>query len=259
MSAWAAFDDEIARWRDAGREAVLWWRDDDAVEATPALERLLDIHCRTAAPLALAVVPARATDALAARLAEAPGVDVLQHGYAHVNHALAGEKKSELGLQRPAMLVLGDLGTGWMALERLFGARALNVLVPPWNRIAPPLVPTLPEIGFRGLSTFGARPRAEPVRGLRQVNTHVDLIDWKGGRGFVGVEAAIAALVRALAASRGGTGTAADEPVGILSHHLAMDEGAWDFLMSLMGAAKKTPGLKIHPAHALFASREARV
>ena len=29
-------------------------------------------------------------------------IDVLQHGYAHVNHAGATEKKMELGLQRPA-------------------------------------------------------------------------------------------------------------------------------------------------------------
>ena len=55
------------------------------------------------------------------------------------------------------MIVLGELGTGWLALERLFGGRALSVMVPPWNRIAPALVPTLPEIGFRGLSTFGLR------------------------------------------------------------------------------------------------------
>ena len=74
------------------------------------------------------VVPAQATEGLARRLADEPGVDVLQHGYAHVNHAGAGEKKTELGLHRPAMIVLGDLGTGWMALERLFGPRALNVL-----------------------------------------------------------------------------------------------------------------------------------
>ncbi len=255
MSAWATLDAEVARWRDAGREIELWWRDDDAVDATPALERLLEVQRRTDAPLALAVVPAEATEALAARLATAPGVDVLQHGYAHVNHAAAGEKKIELGLQRPAMIVLGDLGTGWMALERLFGTRALNVLVPPWNRIAAPLVPTLPEIGFRGLSTFGARPRAWPVRGLAQVNTHLDLIDWKGGRGFVGTEAAVAALVKALDAAR----TTTVEPVGILSHHLAMDEGAWDFLMSFLGKARTTPGLKIRPAHELFASREARV
>lgn len=254
MSGWAALDAELARWRDAGREAVLWWRDDDAVDATPALERLLELQHATGAALSLAVVPAHATEALAERLAGEPAVDVLQHGYAHVNHAGAGEKKAELGLNRPAMIVLGDLGTGWMALERLFGARALNVLVPPWNRIAPPLVPALPEIGFRGLSTFGARPRAEPVRGFRQVNTHLDLIDWKGGRGFVGIDAALDTLVRALQTSR----TTTAEPVGLLSHHLAMDAGAWDFLLSMLGRARTMPGLNIKPAHDLFASREPR-
>lgn len=254
MSDWTAFDDEIARWRDAGHEAELWWRDDDAVDVGPELDRLLQVHRATAAPLALAVVPAQATAALAARLADETMIDVLQHGYAHVNHAGDTEKKMELGLQRPAMVVLGDLGTGWMALERVFGRKALPVLVPPWNRIAPPLVPTLPEIGFRGLSTFGARTRPEPVRGLRQINTHVDLIDWKGTRGFVGVESALETLVRALGNAR----TQNWEPVGILSHHLAMDEGAWDFLMSAMGRARTMSGLKIHPAHDLFASREAR-
>jgi hypothetical protein len=255
MSSWAALDEEIARWRDAGREIALWWRDDDAADVGPALERLMRLQHATSAPLALAVVPAQATAALAARLAGESMIDVLQHGYAHVNHAGTTEKKMELGLQRPAMIVLGDLGTGWMALERLFGPRALAVLVPPWNRIAPALVPALPEIGFRGLSTFGARTRSEPVRGLRQVNTHVDLIDWRGGRGFVGAEQALEALVRSLAAARIQNG----EPIGILSHHLAMDEGAWDFLMSLLGRATMMPGLKIHPAHQLFASREARV
>ncbi len=254
MSDWAAFDDEIARWRDMGHEAEFWWRDDDAVDVGPALDRLLQVHRATAAPLALAVVPAQATAALAARLTDEPMIDVLQHGYAHVNHAGHTEKKMELGLQRPAMFVLGDLGTGWMALERLFGRKALPVLVPPWNRIAPPLVPTLPEIGFRGLSTFGARKRPEPVRGLRQVNTHVDLIDWKGGRGFVGAGPALDALVRALGNAR----TQNREPVGILSHHLAMDEGAWDFLMSLLGRLRTMSGPKISPAHDLFASREAR-
>jgi hypothetical protein len=254
MSNWQALEDEIAHWRDAGRPAELWWRDDDATDVGPVLDRLLAVQHETQAPLALAVVPAAATRELAARLAGEAHVDVLQHGYAHTNHASAGEKKMELGPHRPAMLVLGDLGTGWMALERLFGARALPVLVPPWNRIAPLLVPTLPEIGFRGLSTFGARPRIEPVKGLLQVNAHLDLMDWKGNRGFVGEEAALAALVRALGAAR-----ITGEPVGVLSHHLAMDEGAWDFLRSLMGQVTTMPGVTLLAAHRIFASREARV
>jgi hypothetical protein len=255
MNAWQAFDDEIARWRDAGRPAELWWRDDDAADASAALDKLLAIQREVETPLALAVVPASAPPALAQRLGEVTDIDVLQHGYAHVNHAAAAEKKVELGAHRPAMHVLGELGTGWMALERLFGARALPVLVPPWNRIALALVPTLPEIGFVGLSTYGSRKRAEPVKGLRQINTHLDLIDWKGNRGFVGESAALDLLIKALVAARTATG----EPVGVLTHHLAMDEGGWDFLRSLLGRARTMPGVEVRAAHRLFASREARV
>jgi hypothetical protein len=200
------------------------------------------------------VVPARATTALADRLSGETEVDVLQHGYAHSNHATPPEKKIEIGLQRPAMVTLGELGTGWMALERLFGSRALAVMVPPWNRIAPVLVPTLPEIGYRGLSTFGPRPRVHPVRGLLQVNTHVDLIDWKGGRTFAGEEKVLAGLVTALARARDGGG----EPVGILSHHLAMDAGAWDFLRSLWGRMTKLESLRVRSARELFAPEAGR-
>jgi len=254
MTGWHTLDEELARWREAGRDAVLWWRDDDAADATPALDRLLGLHRAVKVPLALAIVPANATPALADCLARTPGVDLLQHGYAHTNHAPAPDKKMELGLHRPAMFVLGELGTGRMALERLFGNRVMPVLVPPWNRIAPALVPTLPEVGYRGLSTFGIRRRARPVSGLLQVNTHVDLIDWQSRR-FVGEDAALAALEQALAASRTGT----DEPIGILSHHLAMDEGAWDFLNSLWEKMSSMPGLKAMPAHDLFASWEPRI
>jgi len=249
MSNWQALADEAARWRDAGRTAELWWRDDDAVDVGSSLDRLLAIVRDTGMPLALAVVPAQATSALATRLADEPDVDVLQHGYAHTNHAVAPDKKIEVGVQRPAMLTLGELATGWMALERLFGPRALPVMVPPWNRIAPVLVPTLPEIGYRGLSTFGPRLRVHPVRGLLQVNTHVDLIDWKGGRVFAGEETVLAGLVTALAQARSGGG----EPIGILSHHLAMDAGAWDFLRSLWERMKMLENILVRPARELFA------
>lgn len=248
MSTWQALGEEAARWQEAGRTAQLWWRDDDAANSGPAMDRLLELHRATRVPLALAVVPAHATPALADRLAAETGVDLLQHGYAHLNHASPGEKKAELGPHRPAMVVLGELGTGWLALERLFGDRALGVMVPPWNRIAPALVPTLPEIGFSGLSTFGPRKRVRPVRGLLQVNTHADLIDWKNGGGFAGERVVLGALVAALAHAR----TVTAEPVGLLSHHLAMDGGAWDFLRSVLEKASTLPGIRLRPAHELF-------
>jgi hypothetical protein len=128
----------------------------------------------------------------------------------------------------------------------------LPVLVPPWNRIAPGLVPALPEIGFRGLSTFGIRPQRRLVPGWVQVNTHIDLIDWRARR-FAGIETVLGAFAQALAAAR-----ASDEPIGLLSHHLAMDEAAWDFLSSFWERFRGTPSLKIAAANSLFVSREAR-
>ncbi|MBX3499721.1 MAG: polysaccharide deacetylase family protein [Alphaproteobacteria bacterium] len=254
MSAWRELDEELARWSDLGRVATLWWRDDDASDATPALDRLLALQARHDVGLALAVIPERATAALSARLADAAGTAVLQHGYAHQNHAAAGEKKTELGPHRPAMVVLGELGTGWMALERFFGARALPVMVPPWNRIAPALVPILPEIGLRGLSTFGPRRRMEPVRGLCQVNTHVDPVDWRGGRGFVGEQAAVASLTRSLAIRRlGGFESAVgEETTGLLTHHLVQDEAVWAFIERLIARLRAHSGVRILAPQEVF-------
>jgi hypothetical protein len=130
----------------------------------------------------------------------------------------------------------------------------LPVLVPPWNRIAQKLVPTLSEIGFAGLSTFGPRRRARPAPRLVQVNTHLDLIDWKGGRVFPGERIVLEQLVRALHLCAD-----AEEPLGVLSHHLAMDGAAWDFLEKLWHRIAEASGGVISPARELFACREARV
>jgi hypothetical protein len=261
MSTWAELDAELNRWAASGHVAPLWWRDDDAVAATPALDRLLDLAAASDAPLALAVIPARAEDGLAERLAAGPArTVVLQHGYAHQNHSAAG-RKCELGAERPAMIVFGELGTGWLALERLFGGRALPILVPPWNRIDPGLVPALPEIGYRALSAWGPRPRRAPIRGLLQVNMHVDVIDWRGGGGFVGEATALGALVAALQRARAAAASGdidGAEPVGLLTHHLVMDGEAWHFVASLLARLKSDPRLSILAAEKVIDDCAAR-
>ena len=78
MSNWEALDQELAYWRAAGRTAELWWRDDDAADTGPELDRLLALHRQSATPLALAVVPARATPTLAERLAAGHPVTGIQ-------------------------------------------------------------------------------------------------------------------------------------------------------------------------------------
>lgn len=216
----------------------LWWRDDDAVEDTPALERLLELTRRHATPLALAVIPATANASLAGMLSGWPLVDVLQHGFAHANHAPEGHKKIELGGEAPAELTLRDLKSGLRRLRRLFGERALPVLTPPWNRIDPTLLPALPGLGFRGLSTYRSRPSREAAQGLIAVNTHLDPIAWRAGGGLREPAELWNDLAESLEQRAAGD-LDAEEPLGLLTHHLVHDEWVWGFLeefVALMAA-----------------------
>jgi hypothetical protein len=247
---WEDLGLELDAWRASGRRAALWWRDDDAAEPTPALDMLLDLA--RGLPLALAVIPGRALDGLARRVDRCEGVSILQHGWLHENHARPGEKKSELGAQRPLAAILGDLASGWRKLATLFGGRAAPVLTPPWNRIAEPLLPLLPDAGYAGVSTFGPRRAAAPYAGLVQANTHVDLVDWRR-RGFVGVPRALGALVGHLAARRAGRADAS-EPTGILTHHLLLDRAGADFLARLLAVTRPHPAARWLATAEVFAA-----
>ncbi len=98
--AWQPLLDELDRWSEAGNVATFWWRDDDAIEPTFALDRMLALVNRFQVPLGLAVIPATATPQLADRLRNEKLVEVLQHGYRHKNHANPGERAAEFGPQR---------------------------------------------------------------------------------------------------------------------------------------------------------------
>jgi hypothetical protein len=196
------------------------------VAPTPALERLLTLTAGAAIPLTLAVIPARAERSLAERVAGDPAVTAAVHGWAHEDHAPAGEKKQELGPHRPADLVLAELGDARIIVDSLFGAAAVQMLVPPWNRIDDALLPSLAPLGFAALSTFG---RAAPGP-IRAVNTHVDLIGWHDGRKGKEHGLLVAELVAELRERRE---SGEREPIGLLSHHLVHDEAAWTFLEAL--------------------------
>jgi peptidoglycan/xylan/chitin deacetylase (PgdA/CDA1 family) len=207
----------------------LWLRDDDAVDATPALDRFLALLAAHGIPAVAAVIPAAATEALARRLAREPGVRVAQHGFGHVNHAPAGDRKAELGDHRPVRVALDDLARGRARLASLFGDRTLPLLVPPWNRIAPEVARSvLAEGGARAVSTFAAGLRTS---GLAVANAHVDIIDWRGGRRGKPHEAVADEVALALARAR-----ACGEPVGVLTHHRDHDAACDDALRRLFEA-----------------------
>jgi hypothetical protein len=230
---WPDLVDELDRWGRAGRVATLWWRDDDAVTATPQLDALL--HLAGDLPVALAVIPAPARPELADALSGRPGVAVLQHGWKHTNWAGCG-KKSEYPEGRSASLVAAEIGAGRARLKAMFGSRALPVLVPPWNRIAREFLPLLSANGLAGLSTMVSRSDAAIPPGLTLIDAHVDLVAWRGNRGFIGEDAALGSLVGHLKTSRQADGAA--QPIGILTHHLIMDRASAAFLDRLFALTR---------------------
>ena len=143
---------EARRWRAARRTAGLWWRDDDATAPTMALDRLLTCARQTGIPLTLAVVPSGDMSALAARLADAPRVCVVQHGVDHRNRrtgAAAGEFPEDW---TQAQLETA-MAQGWERMQRL--PNALAVFTPPWNDVHPNLESALCGRRYQGWSAHG--------------------------------------------------------------------------------------------------------
>ena len=242
--SWAAVTAALDRAQDAGQPIRVWLRDDDAVSVTPALARLRELCTAYELPVLLAVIPAGADDALGHWVAETPAVHPCQHGYAHTNHAAAGRRACELGGDRPAATVMADLAAGRRRLQALFGARLSDILVPPWNRIDPGLIPHLPGLGFSALSVFGPPP--DEPDGIARLNADLDIIDWRNGR--VGrTEDDLAGKLAALIAAH----RPLSRPIGLLTHHLAHDAQAWRGLEVMVSM------LSLHPA-VTFGSPHAR-
>jgi hypothetical protein len=251
-TAWNGLESEVARWRELERPVEFWLRDDDAVRPTAALERLVVLVGNAGVSLALAVIPANSEAALFAALPSS--VDVLQHGTDHSNRSAAGDKKTEYPQHEASEATLQRLSDSRRRLERLGAGRMLSVLAPPWNRIPDQLVAELSACGFYGLSRYGARRRMQAAPGVTEINTHVDIIDWKGSRGFVGLEQALLQAVRHLAARREGRADAT-EPTGWLTHHLCHDEPAWSFLAELFERFGSRQGVIWKSARELFAPK----
>lgn len=249
MAAWRHLIDEFDRWQDRGRTATLWWRDDDATRSSPELMRLLNLSAEQDVPVALAVIPRDFDGSLPTLLEGYPRAAVLQHGWSHENHAPGDERQEEHGRHRPQEVMLGELAEGWRRIEAMPGA--LPVLVAPWNRVDPDLLPSLPNVGLGGVSTLGPRDAAEPAPGVRRTNVHVDIMDWHGSSGFVGEDNALDQVLRHLKARRMEEADPA-EPTGLMTHHLYHDEGCWQFLKAFLGQTCPHPAVRWLDAREAF-------
>jgi hypothetical protein len=246
---------ELAEWQAAGLEAGIWWRDDDLGAPSPGLDRLLRAAMDLSMAPLLAVVPKWATSDLPNRLA-GHSVQIAVHGWAHVDHEAGRGKKSEFGSARPTADLLADVSAGMERLVDLFSDDPAFCFVPPWNRMIPELAHLLPSLGIRGLSLFGRHPNRNQVPKLDQINTHVDVINWRGDRRFIGADAMAKAIAVELAGRRlERVGT--DEPIGLLTHHLEMVADDWRGFETVGDVLVTHPAARMLRSHDLFGRRDA--
>ena len=250
MIDWNDLSQELDNWAQQNRTVQLWWRDDDADRAFDAVRRMMQVSQAYGVPVAIAVSPAIFDLSLAHLVEKEFRCAVLQHGYAHLNHASADERKCELGDHRQANATVEELSEGLSQTGSLFGELFLPVMVPPWNRISDAVLAKVNEIGFVGIS--GYTPRRHSVdHGLQRCNTHVDIIDWRVGEKFIGVAPAVQLLVTHLESKRLGQAYRG-EATGLLTHHLRHDEASWDFIDRFLAFTTNHSAVEWVSARTLF-------
>lgn len=212
---------------DQGKVVELWWRDDDATVPSKALDTLTGLSDEYGLPLTLAVIPESTSVELATDLKEKRFVNVAVHGWSHANHAPKQQKKQELGAHRALEQVVEELERGHSKLSGLYPQQYIPMLVPPWNRIDGSVLDQLPVIGFQAVSVFGRAVSAA----VPMINTHIDVIDWRGSRGAKPFEDLYLEIEKAI---KGGCLN-----IGLLTHHLVHDKAAWDFLRQFFDLASE--------------------
>ena len=245
-----ALDLELNEWSKNSNIAQIWWRDDDLHEPTVALDLLLETSSTLSFNPLLAVIPFLTSKDLPSILISS-GLGAGVHGFRHVNYEGSSKKKSEFGPSRRLQDQINDIANARQALYHLLGASVFNCFVPPWNRLSNNLIPHLPRLGFSTLSAFGDRNSELPCPNLVQINTHVDVIDWKRKRAFIGGESMAAKISNQLMQMRLRL-SSKPEPLGLLSHHLQMKKEDWLEFQTVCLALENHPAAHLIDPQELF-------
>lgn len=251
MSGWNRVVDELDIWARERRNARFWWRDDDATDVSANLTRMVKVAKDNGVAIGLSVIPTKPTNRLRRFVDGNRNLDVLVHGFAHQSHALTGQAKREFGGSRTTNEMVDELKQAIELQRAAFGKRCLPVLVPPWNRIPPGIVKTLPKLGYGGLSTWKPRPKASPVPGLLQVNTHLDVINWRAGR-TIKPDALVASLLLRKLRWRRANPARALEPLGLLTHHEYWCAEKEAIVVNLLRATRNHPAVTWLTARQVF-------
>jgi hypothetical protein len=244
----ANWPDAIARALDKAKAPVrFWWRDDDAGDISPSLERLLSMSRQLRAPVNLAVIPARLTPALIDAMREYRDIDVLVHGWAHRSHSIGREKKCEFPMTRSMEEMRTDLSTALSRLREAFPENTIPVFVPPWNRFPSALAPMLKECGYVGLSTASSSAPG-PIMGkdgLRRSDAHFSLVTIKAEPEPVDMMEIAKRMAKQIGAGSNG-------PFCIVTHHRAHNDAIWTYCEQLWRLLGNHRNAEIVRARAIF-------
>ena len=234
---------ELDEWTAARMKASIWWRDDDARSDTSQLRHLLNIAQEFQINPALAVVPRWADDSLA-RLVSGRNCCVWQHGWMHDYHV-----SGEFGDGRPLELMIRDAVCGQRALDNLFGKSGWQpVFVPPNHSLSMTFKPFVPYLGYVGLSA--GEPLTPRLAEVLEVNAELDIMNWQEGR--VWPESTLCEMVIGQLKSRRMREVPSDSPMGILTHHLVLDDEAWNLVRRLLGFFRSHEAVTMLRADKLF-------
>ena len=223
---------------DAGVPVLpFWWRDDDLEAPNSALTDLLiatgDAGIAPAVAAISSTVTPEAIDAL-----EGTAARVLPHGWRHHNHEPEGGKKSEYGPARGVEDRLAEIDNAHDRIVALAKARALPVFTPPWNNIADDLLSHLDRSKIAALSGYRSPGREPRSAACPRLDTHVDLIDWRGTRQGLTAERLVDLLIPWINPTSD-TENPLDSLRGVLSHHLVTKPenwSAWGSVLRMIGS-----------------------
>lgn len=154
-------------------------RCDDVVKPDRAFLRVFRLLDGLGLPLSCAVIPAATGAPLAAffRRARAAGagIEALQHGYDHSEHAGNRYLKHEFGPSRGLALQKADLAAGRKLMLKFFG-RTPRIFVPPFHAYNSDTLKALKAARFSALSA--SRPPEKPVAGLAFLPTRVTVNEY---------------------------------------------------------------------------------
>lgn len=196
----------------------LFFRDDDLGTNPAEFARLVTLFAKHDQKLNAAAIPAGLSeDMIRASIPysyqAAPFLQVVTHGYSHVNHEASG-KKCEYGVSRESYDVQRELHFGRHALAEQF-ENYFPCFVPPWNRIHDFHLPHLKSAGFLMLSReteVAAKSSPAPVP---EFNVCLDLHTRKDGERLSAPD-----IFRALSLRQ----EAGEDHTGVMLHHNRMTE-----------------------------------